>query len=376
MPRFRPFSWDMGGCPTSQKSWGVRPARSVAALRNSIVFLRKTRPDAFVDREPDGQKITPGSEVEENLKSQLNTRIAGDPDDEKVVFTDVTPVQLEEKMAACGTPVSDDAIREWLKQQRIRLRKIQKTKAGGSSPDRDAQFQQIARLIDEYQSAGNPVFSVDTKAKEFLGTLFRKGRSWCSRAPVAFDHDFPSWAEGVLIPHGIYDPLRNRGHINLGLSRDTSEFACDSLRWYWNRIGAKCYPNAESILLLFDCGGSNSATKHIVKYDLQQLASSIGLPIRVAHYPSYCSKYNLIERRFFPHVSRSCSGQLFDTLDRVVTLMRNAATKTGLRTTVNVIRRIYETGRNATQEMKQFLTESVRYQKLLPKWNYTLTPHT
>ena len=306
----------------------------------------------------------------------MEVRIAGDPDDEDVVFTNVTPVQLEETMATCGTPVSDDAIRSWMKQQGIRLRAIQKTKAGGSSPDRDAQFENIARLIDEYRSAGNPYFSVDTKAKEFLGTLFRKGRSWCSRAPQAFDHDFPSWADGVLIPHGIYDPVRNRGHINLGLSRDTSEFARDSLLWYWNRIGVQCYPNADSILLLCDCGGSNSATKYIVKHDLQQLADSIGLPVRIAHYPSYCSKYNPIERRFFPHVSRSCTGQLFDTLERAIELMRNAATQTGLKTTVNVIRRIYETGRNATKEMKQFLAETVSYDELLPKWNYTLNPQT
>jgi hypothetical protein len=199
-----------------------------------------------------------------------------------------------------------------MQEQNLRLRKIQKTIAGGSSPDRETQFLQIADLIDEYHSAGEPYFSVDTKAKEFLGRLFRQGRTWCSRAPQAFDHDFPTWADGVLIPHGIYDPARNRGHINLGLSHDTSQFACDSLKWYWNRIGRQCYPDARSILLLFDCGGSNAAAKHIVKYDLQLLSDSIGIPIRVAHYPNYCSKYNPIERRLFPHVTRACTGMLFD----------------------------------------------------------------
>ena len=336
---------------------------------------RHARPDSQAGSR-EAKKIAPGTDVEEHLKAQLKTRTAGDPDDEDVVFTDVTPVQLEETMAECGTSVSDDTIRVWLKQQGIRLRKIQKTKAGGTSPDRDLQFENIARLIDEYTLAGDPVFSVDTKAKERLGQLFRKGRSWCSQPQVAFDHDFPSWADGVLIPHGIYDPVRNRGHINLGLSRDTSEFACDSLKWYWNRIGRQSYPDAKSILLLFDCGGSNSALKYIVKHDLEQLATRIGLPLRVAHYPSYCSKYNLIERRLFPHVSRVCTGKLFDSLDRVVKLMRQASTQVGLRTTVNVIRRLYETGRNATKEIKQRLAETVQYEDLLPKWNYTLTPQS
>ena len=178
----------------------------------------------------------------------------------------------------------------------------------------------------------------------------------------------------MIIPHGIFDPLRNRGHINIGLSRDTTEFACDSFKWYWNRIGLQCYSDADSILMLVDCGGSNSAAKYIFKHDLQSIVNAIGIAIRVAHYPSYCSKYNPIERRFFPHVSRACTGMLFDTLGRAVELMRKAATTNGLKTTVNVIKRKYETGRNATAAMKDAIREKVTFHDLLPKWNYTITP--
>jgi hypothetical protein len=308
------------------------------------------------------------------LKSLTETRTAGDPDDPQIVFTDLTPTQLEQQLAAMGTPACDDTIRQWMDAHDLRLRKIHKTKAGGESPDRDAQFQNIAQLIEQYEQAGNPCFSVDTKAKEFQGQLFRKGRVRCSRAFEAFDHDFPSWAEGVIIPHGIFDPIRNCGHINIGLSRDTTEFACDSFKWYWNRIGRQCYPNADSILMLVDCGGSNAASKYIFKHDLQAIVNEIGVAVRVAHYPSYCSKYNLIERRFFPHVSRACTGMLFDTLERAVELMRKATTSTGLKTTVNVIKRIYQTGRNATDAMKETIRATVRFHELLPKWNYTLTP--
>ncbi|MEL7228265.1 MAG: ISAzo13 family transposase, partial [Cyanobacteria bacterium J06576_12] len=145
-----------------------------------------------------------------------------------------------------------------------------------------------------------------------------------------------------------------------------------SLRWYWNRIGQQCYPLATSILLLCDGGGSNAANKYIFKYDLQRLADQIGIEIRIAHYPSYCSKYNPIERRFFPHVGRACAGRLFDSLDTVVRLMRNAATSTGLKTTVNVIRRRYLKGRNATDEIKQNL--KIVFDDFLPKWNYSAIP--
>ncbi len=144
--------------------------------------------------------------------------------------------------------------------------------------------------------------------------------------------------------------------------------------WYWNRIGKQCYQEADSMLLLFDCGGSNAARKSVFKYDLQAVANSIGRTIQVAHDPSYCSKYNFIERRFFPHLSRACTGMLFETLDTVTELMRKAITSTGLRTTVNVIRRMYESGRNATNEMKAFVRSTVNFADVLPNWNYTITP--
>jgi hypothetical protein len=312
-------------------------------------------------------------ELERNLKSVLEVRTAGDPDEEQIVWTEFSPTQIAEQVAEMGTPVSPHVVRDWLAEEGLALHKIAKDVAGGQSPDREAQFQRIATLKAEYLDGGNPVFSVDTKAKERLGQLYRKGRVWTRQAFRAFDHDFPSWATGLVIPHGIYDLARNRGHINLGLSHDTSQFACDSLRWYWNRIGQRCYPDATSILLLCDCGGSNAATQYLFKQDLQDLVNAIGIEIRVAHYPSYCSKYNPIERRFFPHVGRACQGLLFDTLDTVVRLMRNASTSTGLKTTVNVIRRFYETGRQVATDFKASLT--ILFDNLLPKWNYRAVPH-
>lgn len=215
----------------------------------------------------------------------MKVRTAGDPDDEDIVYTDLSPRELSRQLTEMGTPVGRDAIESWLDDAGIRRRQIRKDLPGGEHPDRDAQFHRIADLIDQYQADGNPYFSIDTKAKEHLGQLYRKGRVRGSGSFRAFDHDFPSWADGVIIPHGIFDPQRNLGHINLGLSRDTSEFACDSLRWFWNRIGQRRYPRATSILILCDGGGSNSATKYLFRYDLERLSEAIGLPIRVAHYP-------------------------------------------------------------------------------------------
>jgi hypothetical protein len=232
----------------------------------------------------------------------LEIRTAGDPDEEDIFFTDLSSRDLSGRLTDMGTPVGYDAVATWLRDAGIRYRQIRKDLPGGEHADRDAQFCRIGQWIQKYESEGNPWFSIDTKAKEHLGKLYRKGRVRCSAPFQAFDHDFPSWSDGVVIPHGIYDRRANLGHINLGLSHDTSQFACDSFKWYWNRIGKQRYPEATSILLTCDGGGSNSANKYIFKYDLGRLSESIGLEIRIAHYPPYCSKYNPIERRFFPHL--------------------------------------------------------------------------
>jgi hypothetical protein len=302
----------------------------------------------------------------------LETRTAGDPDDVTIVCTDLSPPRLSATMTKMGTPVCAEVMRHWMEEQDLRLCKMAKDLAGGHSPDRETPFERITRLIAQYEGAGHPCFSIDTQAKAHLGKLLRAGRVHSTQALHAFDHDVPSWADGVLIPHGIDDRVRNRGPINLGVSHDTSPFACESFRWYWNRIGKRCDPEATSILWLCDGGGSNAANQYLFKHDLQELADQLGVEIRVAHYPSYCSKDNLLERQLFPHITRACQGMLFDTLDTVGTFMRKASTSTGLRTTVNVMRRHDETGRKATAQLKQNLR--IVFDNLLPKWNYRAIP--
>jgi len=332
-----------------------------------------TRPrDGYAVRAEAEKKVESEPQLQHNLNSVLEVRTAGDPDEKDVLWTDLSPRQIAEAVAELGTPVSPPVVQDWLEGKGMARHTIEKVLEGGQSPDRDTQFKRIAELKAEYTAAGNPVFSMDTKAKEHLGQLFREGRVWTQEAFQAFDHDFPSWATGVIIPHSIYDLARNRGHINIGLDHDTSEFACDSFRWYWNRIGKQCYPEATSILLLCDGGGSNSAKQYLFKQDLQGLVNDLGMEIRVAHYPSYCSKYNPIERRFFPHVGRACQGILFDTLDTTVRLMRKASTTTGLKTTVNVIRRAYKISRKVAKDFKSNMT--LLFDDLLPAWNYVAVP--
>jgi hypothetical protein len=251
-------------------------------------------------------------------------------------------------------------------------RQIAKVLPGGDSPHRGAQFRHLAQLIHEFLDAGNPVLSIDTKKKAFLGTLYRDGKVYCQQALKAFDHDFPSLASGVIIPHGIYDLARNQGWRHVGLSRDTTEFACDSLRLFWHADGQRLYPKASAILLLCDGGGSNSCHKHLFKEDLQGVVNDLAVPIRVAHYPAYCSKFNPIERRLFSHVTRACQGVLFDSLHTVLGLMQKTKTQQGLTVTVRVLDKLYQGGRTVSEAFKKNMP--IVFEKLLPKWNYWALP--
>lgn len=202
--------------------------------------------------------------------------------------------------------------------------------------------------------------------------MYREGRLYTTEAIEVKDHDWPSLATGVAIPHGLYDLALNLGYIQIGTSHDTSEFACESLRYWWQQYGHTQYPRANSLLLLCDGGGSNGSRHYIFKQDLQALVNELGIEIRVAHYPPYTSKYNPIEHRLFPHVTRACQGVIFESVEMVEDLMARAKTQTGLKVFTAILNQVYETGRKVTEEFKQ--TMEIVFDDYLPRWNYTAKP--
>jgi Rhodopirellula transposase DDE domain len=308
----------------------------------------------------------------QQVQDTIKDRIAGDPMRQDMVWTDLTPQEISTRLREHAVGAGPRIVRRILDGLGFARRQMLKVLPGGDSPHRDAQFRHLAHLIQEFLAAGNPVLSIDTKKKEYLGTLYRDGKVYCQQALKAFDHDFPSLARGVIIPHGIYDLARNQGWIHVGLSRDTTACACDSLRLFWYSDGRRLYSNASAILLLCDGGGSNSCHKHLFKEDLQALVNDLEVPIRVAHYPAYCSKFNPIERRLFSHVTRACQGVLFDSLHTVMGLIQKTKTQQGLSVTVRVLDKLYEGGRTVSEAFKKHMP--IVFDTVLPKWNYWAMP--
>ena len=186
------------------------------------------------------------------------------------------------------------------------------------------------------------------------------------------DHDFPSLGSGKAVPHGLYDIYRNIGYITSGTSGDTSEFGCACIRGWWTEHGKFDYPEADAVPLLCDCGGSNNARYYIFKEDLQKLSDELNIEIRIAHYPPYTSKYNPIEHRLFPHVTRACEGVVFKSIEIVNEVMRKTETSTGLKVFTSVLDQVFETGRKVSEEFRKNM--KIKFDEFLPKWNYVAVP--
>ncbi len=312
--------------------------------------------------------------MEENFLKVLKDHTAGDPMRAEVKWTNLSRRQIAQRLKELGTPASKQVVARLLHKHGFRRRKAQKKVTMGSHPDRNAQFENIARLKKEYLDAGLPVISIDTKKKELLGNFYRDGVIETQATIAVNDHDFSSKGQGTLIPHGIYDVAKNLGYVHLNMSHDTTELACDSIAAWWQEHGRPQYPDAKKLLVLCDGGGSNSASKYVFKEDLQALVNRLGLEIRVAHYPPYCSKYNPIEHRLFPHVTRACKGVIFQTPEIAQRAIEKTETTTGLKVIVGWLNKAYETGRKYAAGFKK--TMKIVFDEYLPKWNYRAVPET
>jgi hypothetical protein len=333
--------------------------------------------------DPAGSRVrTPGggrkktevnhADLIQQVHDTIKDRIAGDPMRQDVVWTDVTPQEISTSLREHAVCAGPRIVRRMLDGLGVARRPMRKGLPGGDSPHRDAQLRHVAHFMQEFLAAGNPVVSMDTKKKAYVGTLYRDGKGYCQQALKALDHDFPSLACGVIMPHGIDDLARHQGWMHGGLSRDTTAFACESLRFLWHSDGQRLYPNASAILLLCEGGGSHSCHKPLCKEDLQDLVNDLEVPIRVAHYPAYCSKCNPIERRLCSHVTRACQGVLFDSLHTVMGLIQKPKTQQGLSVTVRVLATRYEGGRTVSEAFKK--NRPIVFDTVLPTWNYWAMP--
>ena len=262
-----------------------------------------------------------------------------------------------------------------LKEAGYSLQANRKTREGQSHADRDAQFRFIDRRVRAQQRAGQPAVSVDTKKKETLGNLKNAGRTWRpkGRPREVETHDFPDPRKGKAVPYGVYDLRHDEAWVSVGISSDTAEFAVESLRCWWKRLGRRRHPGAKRLLITADSGGSNGHRNRLWKVELQRLSDATGLEIEVCHFPPGTSKWNKIEHRLFCHVTRNWQGQPLETWEIVVSLIGSTTTESGLKVVADLDPNTYEKGRKVTDE--ELARVNLRPAPFHGEWNYVIRPN-
>jgi len=297
---------------------------------------------------------------------------AGDPMREEVLWTNLAHQEIAEHLQARGMNVSTWIVKHLLKKHKCKRRKARKSLSTGINANRDAQFRRIAHLREEYETVGNPMIRIDTKKKASLGLLYRDGTLYTQHMVKVYDHDFSHLADGVAIPYTMYDLQRNTAYVSIGTSKDTADFVCDSITSWWLTQGRADYPLATSILALADSGGSNSYRHYVFKEALQRLADELGIEIRMAHYPPYASKWNPVEHRVFPFITKALKGAILTSHEQVRNLIARAKTSTGLKVTAQLVKKVYHTGKKVATGFKESMR--ILFDKTLGQWNYRAVP--
>ena len=100
--------------------------------------------------------------LEANLRQLLQEFTAGDRLRVGVLWTNLSLRELQRRLIDLGTPASRRVIRRLLRQLKIGRRTARKKKTMGHHSDRNAHFENIARLRREFQDADQPILNIDT----------------------------------------------------------------------------------------------------------------------------------------------------------------------------------------------------------------------
>ena len=308
-----------------------------------------------------------------DLETLVNPSTRGDPQS-PLRWTCKSTRNLAEALVDQGHQVSHQTVARLLQATGYNLQVNRKTREGDSHPDRDAQFEYIAKQVRAFQRRGQPVVSVDTKKKELVGDFKNAGREWQPEGSPEEVRckDFKDKDLGKVAPYGIYDQTNDEGWVSVGIDHDTAEFATETLRRWWSHMGVRVYPRATGLLVTADGGGSNSSRSRLWKVALQGLADEIGLRITVCHFPPGTSKWNKIEHRMFCHITENWRGRPLISRAVVVNLIGNTKTKTGLRINAELDTNTYKTGLKVTDE--ELATIKLKRCDFHGDWNYTISP--
>ena len=350
--------------------------RTIAKGAAELSFIEKEAVKTRTRREGGGRKkiIDHQPELLQAIDNIVSPHTMGDPMN-PLIWTSKSIRKIAVELHILGYDVCDEVVRQCLIYMGYSLQANKKTKEGGDSPDRNAQFEFINELSKEFISCNDPVISVDCKKKELIGEYKNNGQEWAPvKNPIEVNvYDFIDKTNGKASPYGVYDVQNNRGWVNVGISSDTAAFAVSTIRDWWDQEGKTLYPKSVRLYINADGGGSNGSRNNLWKAELQQFSNDSRLSISVSHFPPGTSKWNKIEHRLFSYISKNWRAKPLTSLSVIINLIGAATTTTGLKVKANLDEKIYLTGIKITEQEKKKL--NIQKGNFHGEWNYIISPN-
>lgn len=312
-------------------------------------------------------------EIIQNLDAMIDPLTRGDPES-PLRWTCKSTYNLAKALKAKGYSISQKSVYSLLQEMGYSMQSNRKKLEGNQHPDRDSQFHHIKSKVEEFQQNGQPVISVDAKKKENIGQYKNNGMEWQKNGnPEKVNtYDFPDKEIGKACPYGVYDMTRDEGWCNVGISRDTAEFAVESIRRWWKEMGSFRYPSATDLLITADGGGSNGHRVRLWKREIQNLSNELGININCCHFPPGTSKWNKIEHKMFSFVSKNWRGRPLDSLGTIVNLISSTTTQKGLQIEAEIDENEYASGVKVTDE--EMSNINIEREDFHGEWNYKIMP--
>jgi hypothetical protein len=367
-----------GGIAAASRATGMAASvigRGIAEVRAIERGTAPALPPTRSRRPGGGRKRTTDKDptLLADLQALVESTTRGDPES-PLLWTARSQRNLVAALTTQGHRTSMKMVSRLLKELGYSLQANRKRLEGAQHPDRDAQFEHINETLRRQLEAGEPAVSVDTKKRELVGPFKNSGRELRATGdPVVVNvHDFIDREQGRATPYGVFDLDRNEAWVSVGVSHDTAEFAVQSLRMWWREMGMQRYPQATSLVITADGGGSNGYRLRLWKLELQALVDELGFPITVCHLPPGTSKWNKIEHRLFSFITQNWRGKPLVTHQVIVNLISATTTKTGLRVRCRLDDRPYAKGRRVSDT--QLASVNLEPHAFHGEWNYTIHP--
>ncbi len=311
----------------------------------------------------------------DDLLAIVSPATRGDPES-PLLWTCKSTSVLADELGRRGHKISPRSVAGLLRGMGYSLQANAKVIEGGQHPDRNAQFEHVNASVQTQIAAGLPAISVDTKKKELVGQFKNAGSEWRPKgAPERVKvHDFVDAEQGRAAPYGIYDIAHDLGWVNVGVDHDTAAFAVESIRQWWYAMGQPMYPNADSLLITADGGGSNGSRIRLWKVELQKFSDETGLTISVCHFPPGTSKWNKIEHRLFSFITMNWRGRPLINYEAIVSLIGSTKTRSGLRVASRLDTNKYPAGSKVTD--MEMATLNLSRDTFHGEWNYSVSPRS